>query len=71
MIKGGSRDLEKGWEGGRLYVNHHNWQMKKILGLRWSKKAKITLETISFWWNISISIFKFFPVFIYAIKACP
>ena len=27
--------------------------------MRWSKKAKITLETISFWRNISISISKF------------
>ena len=31
------------------------------LGFRWSKKAEITLETISFWQNISISIFKFSP----------
>ena len=30
-------------------------------GFRWSKKAKITLETIRFWPNISISIFKFSP----------
>ena len=35
--------------------------VKKILGSRWSKKAKIPLETISFWQNISISIFKFSP----------
>ena len=42
---------------------------KKILRFRWSKKAKITLETISFWQNISISIFKFSP-FLYAMKAC-
>ena len=32
---------------------------KKILGFRWSKKAEATLETIRFWQNISISIFKF------------
>ena len=37
----------------------HGWPVKKILGFRWSKKAEITLETISFWQNISISIFKF------------
>ena len=34
---------------GALYVGHHGWPTKKILGFRWSKKAKITLETISFW----------------------
>ena len=32
---------------------------EEMLGFRWSKKAKITLETISFWQNISISILKF------------
>ena len=42
---------------------------KNILGFRWSKKAKITLETIDFWQNISISIFKFSP-FLYTMKAC-
>ena len=52
-----------------LYVGHHGWPTKKILGFRWSKKAKITLETISFWQNISISIFKFSP-FLYTMKAC-
>ena len=36
------------------------WSMKKILGFRWSKKAKITLETISFYRNISFSIFRYF-----------
>ena len=35
---------------------------EKILSFRWSKKAKITLETISFRQNISISIFKFSPL---------
>ena len=44
-----------------LYVGHHGWPAKKILGLRWSKKAEITLETIGFWQNISTSIFKFSP----------
>ena len=48
---------------------NHGWPTKKILGFRWSKKAKITLETISFWQNISISIFKFSP-FLYTMKAC-
>ena len=42
---------------------------QRISGLRWSKKAKITSETISFWWNISISILKFSPFFIYN-KSC-
>ena len=44
---------------GALYVNHHGWPAKKTLGFRWSKKAKVTLETISFWQNISSSIFTF------------
>ena len=34
-----------------------------------SKMAKITLETISYWRNISVSIFKFFPS-LYTMKAC-
>ena len=42
---------------------------KKILGFRWSRKFKITLEAICLWQNISISIFKFSP-FIYKMKAC-
>ena len=46
------------------------WPSKKFLGFRWFKKAKITLETISFWQNISISIFKFSP-FLCTVKACP
>ena len=54
---------------GALCVGHHGWPTKKMLGLRWSKKAKITLETISFWENVSISIFKFSP-FLYIMKAC-
>ena len=33
---------------GALYVGHHGWPTKKILGFRWSKKAKITLETKAF-----------------------
>ena len=37
-----------------------DWHKKK-LGFRWSKKAKITLETIKFGQNISISIFEFSP----------
>ena len=51
----GSRDCGKGWRSG--------WPAKKILGFTWSKKAEITLETISFWQNISISIFKFSPFY--------
>ena len=52
------RDFEK---AGALYVGHHGWAAKKILVFRWSKKAEITLETISFWQNAHISIFKFSP----------
>ena len=53
---------------GIFYVGHNGCPMKKILGSRWSKKAKITLETISFSQNISFSIFKFSP-FLYTMKA--
>ena len=53
---------------GALYVSHHGWPTKKVLGFRWPKKAKITLETISFWQNIYISILKFSP-FLYSMKA--
>ena len=34
-------------------------RQKKILDFRWSKKAEMRLETIRFWQNISISVFKF------------
>ena len=61
--------IQRFWKGVALYVGHHGWPTKKILDFRWSKKAKITLETISFWQNISISIFKFSP-FLYTTKAC-
>ena len=50
--RGGSRDFEK---RGPL--------CRPKLGFRWSKKVKITLETITSWQNISISIFKFSPFF--------
>ena len=43
--------------------------VKKTLGFRWSKKAKIPLETIFFWQSISISTFKFSP-FLYTKKTC-
>ena len=58
FIQGRIRKFSK-W--GALYVGHHDWPAKKILGFRWSKKAKITLKTTSFWQNIFISIFKFSP----------
>ena len=37
VLRGGSRD-----------VGDHSWLTKKILGFRWSKNAKITLETKAF-----------------------
>ena len=49
------------WKGGALYAGHHSSSVKKILDFKWYKKAGITLETISFWPNIYISIFKFSP----------
>ena len=62
----GSKDIEKRGHGDRQ--GHHSWSTKKILGFRWSKKDKITLETISFWRITSISIFKLCP-FLHIIKA--
>ena len=61
--------IQRFGKGAALYIGHHGWPTKKILAFRWSKKTKITLETISFGENISISIFKFSP-FLY-MKACP
>ena len=61
--------IQRFWKGVALYIGHHSWPTKKTLGSWWSKKAKITLETVSFWQNISISIFKFYP-FLYTMKAC-
>ena len=66
-FRDGSRDFENG--GRVLYIGHHGFPKKRILGFRPSKKAKTTSGTISFWQNISISIFKFSP-FLYTMKAC-
>ena len=60
--------IQRFWKRGALYVGHHGWLAKKMLGFRWSKKAKIKLETTSFWRNISIGIFKFSPL-LYTMKA--
>ena len=63
MMKNCSKQgrIQRFWKGVALYVGHHGWPAKKIVGFRWPKKSEITLETISFWQNISISIFKFSP----------
>ena len=53
--------IQSFWKGVALYVGHHGWPAKKILGFKWSKKAEITAKTTSFWQNISISVFKFSP----------
>ena len=58
VIQGWIQRFLKGWAP---YVGHRGWPAKKILGFGWSKKAEVTLETISFWQNIFISIFKFSP----------
>ena len=47
------------WKGGALYIGHHDWPTKKILGFRWSKKAKITLQTKAFG-EIFLSVFSNF-----------
>ena len=57
---------KQGWinrflKGEALYVGNHGWPEKKTLVFKWFKKAEVTLETISFWQNISISIFLFSP----------
>ena len=55
--------------GGSLYVSQHGWLTREILDCRWSKKAKITLQTITFCQNISISIWKY-SQFWHTVKAC-
>ena len=45
--------------GEALYAGHRGWPVMNILGFRWSKKTEETLETISFWRNIYISISDF------------
>ena len=50
--------IQRFWKGGTLYVGYHGWPEKKNVGFRRSKKVEITLETITFWQNISINIFK-------------
>ena len=43
ILQGADSEILK--NGGRgLYVGHHGCPTKKILGFRWSKKAKITLK---------------------------
>ena len=54
------RRIQRFWKGGHSMLATE-WPRKKILGFRWSKKTKITLETKSVWQNISTSIFKFSP----------
>ena len=44
-----------------LNVGRLDMLVKKIASFRWFEKAEVTLETKSFWRNISISIFKFSP----------
>ena len=46
----------EGW--GTLYLRHHGWPAKKILGFRWSKKAEVRLETISFWQKFSNALIR-------------
>ena len=61
-----SRYFEKGWRSMSATMVGQRRKFQVSNGL---KKANITLETISFWQNISISIFNFFS-FLYAMKAC-
>ena len=62
------RRIQRFWKRGEALCR--TWlAAKEIQSFRWSKKAKITLETIRFWWNISFSILEFSP-FSYIMKAC-
>ena len=62
-IKGVSNIIGiQGWIQ-RFLKGHHDWLMKKILGLRWSKKAKITLQTKAF--GETFQYFQIFFIFIY------
>ena len=49
-----------GGGGGGCALCRQPWLAgEEILSFRWPEKAEIMLETISFWQNVSISIFKF------------
>ena len=61
--------IQRFWKEGALYVSHHGWPMKKILIFRWSKKAKITLETKVFG-ETFLSVFSNFLLFLYRMKPC-
>ena len=64
-LRGADQEIFKRWgEGGDALCR----LPQKILGFRWSKKAEVTLETISLGQNISISILKFSPFLL--IKSC-
>ena len=47
------RRMQRFGKGGALYVGHHGWPTKKILGFRWSKKVKITPENLISWRNLN------------------
>ena len=61
-LAGADQEILK--RGGTLYVGRRGWPMKKILGFRWSKKAKITLETKAFGETFFL-YFQIFSIFIY------
>ena len=64
QFRGGSSDFEKGGRSmSTMTCCQRNSKFQMVL------KVKITLEAISFWRNISFSIFKFSP-FSYIMKAC-
>ena len=48
--------FQRFWKGVALYFGHHGWPAKKMLGFRWSKKAKITLGCMSFFNKIFLNI---------------
>ena len=57
--------IQRFWKGGSLCVGHHGWPTKKMLGFRWSKKVKITLETKAFNETHFFQYSHIFSIFIY------
>ena len=40
--------IQRFWKGVALYIDNHGWPSKKILGFRWSKKAKNNVRNCTF-----------------------
>ena len=64
FIERGKRYILK--RRGALYVGHHSWSTKKILGFRLFERAKITIK----FGEIFLAVFSGFLQFLYTMKAC-